>query len=58
MFQFTGGLRAGMGYIGAESIPALWEKARWRRITNAGLIESHPHGVFITKEAPNYQERR
>ncbi|MCB0079011.1 MAG: IMP dehydrogenase [Anaerolineales bacterium] len=58
MFQFAGGIRAGMGYVGAGTIPELWQKAQWRRITNAGLIESHPHGVFITKEAPNYQERR
>jgi IMP dehydrogenase len=58
IFQVAGGVRSGMGYIGANNLPELWEKARFRRITNAGLIESHPHGVFITKEAPNYQERR
>ncbi len=58
IFQVAGGIRSGMGYIGANNLPELWEKARFRRITNAGLIESHPHGVFITKEAPNYQERR
>lgn len=58
VYQVAGGIRAGMGYVGAGSLPELWEKARFRRITNAGLIESHPHGVFITKEAPNYQERR
>jgi IMP dehydrogenase len=50
-----GGLRAGMGYVGAANLQELREKARFVRITNAGLIESHPHGVFITKEAPNYQ---
>jgi IMP dehydrogenase len=44
-----------MGYVGAASLPELRSKARFVRITNAGLIESHPHGVFITKEAPNYQ---
>ncbi|RME12536.1 MAG: IMP dehydrogenase [Ardenticatenia bacterium] len=58
VFQLAGGIRSGMGYVGARSLPDLWAKARFRRITNAGLIESHPHGVFITKEAPNYQERR
>jgi IMP dehydrogenase len=53
--QMIGGLRAGMGYVGAESIPALWEKARFVRITNSGLAESHPHDVVVTKEAPNYR---
>lgn len=57
VFQLTGGIRSGMGYIGAADLPELWNKARFVQITNAGLIESHPHGVFITKEAPNYQER-
>ncbi len=55
VFQIVGGVRSGMGYVGARTIPELWEKARFRRITHAGLIESHPHGVLITKEAPNYQ---
>ncbi len=55
MFQLMGGLRSGMGYVGAASLQELREKARFMRITNAGLIESHPHSVFITKEAPNYQ---
>ncbi|MDQ4078475.1 MAG: IMP dehydrogenase [Chloroflexota bacterium] len=58
VYQIAGGIRAGMGYVGAATLQELWEKARFRRITNAGLIESHPHGIFITKEAPNYQERR
>jgi IMP dehydrogenase len=53
--QMIGGLRAGMGYVGAESIPALWEKSRFVRITNSGLAESHPHDVVVTKEAPNYR---
>ena len=44
-----------MGYVGAESIEALWEKAKFIRITNSGLSESHPHDVVITKEAPNYR---
>ncbi len=55
MFQLTGGLRSGMGYVGAASLADLRDRARFARITNAGLIESHPHSIFITKEAPNYQ---
>ena len=55
MFQLMGGLRSGMGYVGAANLQELRDKAQWVRITNAGLIESHPHSVFITKEAPNYQ---
>jgi IMP dehydrogenase len=55
VFQLTGGLRHGMGYVGAASLAELWEKARFIRITNSGLLESHPHSVFITKEAPNYR---
>jgi IMP dehydrogenase len=54
VFQLMGGLRSGMGYVGAGSLQELREKARFARITHAGLIESHPHSVFITKEAPNY----
>jgi IMP dehydrogenase len=57
MFQLMGGLRSGMGYVGAASIPLLHRRAKFVRITNAGLIESHPHSVIITKEAPNYQVR-
>ena len=57
MFQLMGGLRSGMGYVGAANLKELHEKARFTRITNAGLIESHPHDVIITKEAPNYQAR-
>ncbi|MFC4558497.1 IMP dehydrogenase [Virgibacillus kekensis] len=52
--QLVGGLRAGMGYCGTGSIEALRNDARFIRITNAGLKESHPHDVQITKEAPNY----
>jgi IMP dehydrogenase len=55
MFQLTGGLRSGMGYVGAASLDDLRRRARFARITNAGLLESHPHSIFITKEAPNYQ---
>lgn len=53
MYQIVGGLRAGMGYCGASTIPELQE-AKFVRITNAGIRESHPHGVEITREAPNY----
>lgn len=53
-FQLMGGLRSGMGYVGAANLDELREKARFVRITNAGLVESHPHDVIITKEAPNY----
>ena len=55
MFQLVGGLRSGMGYAGALSLEDLRTNTRLTRITNAGLIESHPHDVIITKEAPNYQ---
>ncbi|HLF27357.1 MAG TPA: IMP dehydrogenase [Anaerolineae bacterium] len=55
VYQLVGGLRSGMGYAGAATLDDLRLKARLTRITNAGLIESHPHDVSITKEAPNYQ---
>ena len=58
IYQMMGGLRSGMGYVGASSLADLREKAQFHRITNAGLLESHPHGVLITKEAPNYQVLR
>lgn len=54
VYQMMGGLRAGMGYCGCSTVDELQEKAQFIRITNAGLVESHPHDVFITKEAPNY----
>ena len=54
VFQMLGGLRAGMGYCGCKTIGELQSKAQFVRITSAGLVESHPHDVFITKEAPNY----
>ncbi len=53
IYQFAGGLRAGMGYCGAKDIEEL-KKAKFIRITNSGIRESHPHGVQITSEAPNY----
>ncbi|MFA4872670.1 MAG: IMP dehydrogenase [Patescibacteria group bacterium] len=52
--QLVGGLRSGMGYVGARNIPELQRKAHFIRITDAGMRESHPHSVFITKHAPNY----
>lgn len=58
IYQMMGGLRSGMGYVGAHDLAELRHKARFVRISNAGLLESHPHGVLITKEAPNYQARR
>jgi IMP dehydrogenase len=54
IFQLMGGLRSGMGYVGARSLAELRDKAQFVRITHAGLVESHPHSVFVTKEAPNY----
>ncbi len=55
LHQFTGGLRAAMGYCGAPTIDALRTKAQFIRISGAGLRESHPHDITITKEAPNYR---
>ena len=57
VYQLVGGLRQAMGYCGAADIPAMKAKARFVRITGAGVRESHPHDVAITKEAPNYQRR-
>ncbi|MHB1021267.1 MAG: IMP dehydrogenase [Acidobacteriaceae bacterium] len=54
VYQLVGGLRSGMGYLGCGSIPDLQENARFIRISNAGLRESHVHDVIITREAPNY----
>ena len=54
VFQLMGGLRAGMGYCGCHNIEELQAKSQFVRITNAGLRESHPHDIAITKEAPNY----
>ena len=57
VFQMVGGLRAGMGYCGARTIEELRTQSRFARISSAGLRESHPHDVTITKEAPNYGAR-
>jgi IMP dehydrogenase len=55
IFQLVGGLRAGMGMVGCRTIEELREKARFIKVTAAGLRESHVHDVIITKEAPNYR---
>ena len=57
VFQMCGGIRAGMGYCGMKTIDDLRKKAQFIRITNATLIESHPHDISITKESPNYSPR-
>ena len=54
LHQFVGGLKAGMGYCGAKSIGELKKKGKFVKVTTAGILESHPHNVQITKEAPNY----
>jgi len=57
VFQLVGGLRAGMGLTGATTIEELRRNGRFVRVSAAGLVESHPHDVTITKEAPNYERR-
>jgi IMP dehydrogenase len=57
IFQLVGGLKAGLGYCGAKNIKALQKKARFMMISPAGLRESHPHDITITKESPNYEIR-
>lgn len=57
IYQFVGGLRSSMGYCGAPDLQTLRDSAQFVRITSASLVESHPHGVTITKEAPNYGGR-
>jgi len=54
IYQLVGGIRSGMGYCGVETISKLQEKGQFIKITGAGLKESHPHDIYITKEAPNY----
>ncbi len=54
VFQLVGGLRSGMGYCGTPTVPELKERGKFIKITGAGLRESHPHDIYITKEAPNY----
>lgn len=55
--QLVGGLKSGMGYVGAKNLNELYKKAKFIRITSAGFKESHPHGITITKQAPNYYAR-
>ena len=57
IFQMKGGLRSGMGYCGKHNIEELRKNSEFVRITNAGLLESHPHDISISKEAPNYSSR-
>ena len=57
VFQLTGGLRSGMGYVGAKDISILKKEGKFVRITSAGIIESHPHDVSITRESPNYSRK-
>ena len=56
VYQMVGGLRSGMGYTGSRTIEDL-KKAKFIRITNSGILESHPHDVTITQEAPTYSKR-
>jgi IMP dehydrogenase len=55
VYQLVGGLKSGMGYVGCSNLPELQQKARFVRISGAGLRESHVHDVMITREAPNYR---
>lgn len=54
IYQMVGGVRSGMGYCGCQTLPDMWTKARFVRITASGMQESHPHDIRITREAPNY----
>ena len=58
IYQLVGGLRSAMGYCGSEGIAALRRDTQFVRITSAGLRESHPHDVTLTKEPPNYRVSR
>jgi len=55
IFQLVGGLKSGMGYVGAKNVPEFQKKAKFVQISNAGLLESHPHDVQVIKDAPNYK---
>jgi IMP dehydrogenase len=57
IYQMTGGIRAGMGYLGAKDIAAVKKDSKFVRITHSGIIESHPHDVSITRESPNYSRK-
>ena len=54
IYQLVGGVRSGMGYSGCADVTEMWTKARFVRVTAAGMSESHPHDIRITREAPNY----
>lgn len=56
IFQLVGGIRSGMGYVGAKTLQELYEKSEFITISSASLKESHPHDIFVTKEAPNYRQ--
>ncbi len=56
VFQLVGGIRSGMGYVGAKNILSLIQDSKFVKISSAGLRESHPHDVELTKEAPNYNK--
>ena len=56
VFQLSGGLKSSMGYCGARNFQEFKEKAVFQRITSAGMVESHPHDISITKESPNYKK--
>lgn len=56
LHQLSGGLRSAMGYSGAANLPEFAQKAQLVQITNAGLTESHPHNITITKQSPNYRK--
>ena len=58
IYQFEGGLRAAMGYCGAKNINEMKNNTKFVKISGAGLRESHPHDVIITKESPNYQSKQ
>ena len=58
VFQLVGGIKSSMGYLGSKDIPTFQKKAKFVQITSAGLHESHPHNIQITKDAPNYKTRR
>ena len=57
VFQLVGGIRSGMGYCGCKTIPELQKNSKFVKITGAGLRESHPHDISITKESPNYSTK-
>jgi IMP dehydrogenase len=57
IYQLCGGIRSGMGYVGAKDLESLRDRAVFMQITNAGLKESHPHDIDITVEAPNYTKQ-